>query len=202
MQRAAIRDGPNPTAVCGLESQPSPWPLWSCLQAGAAKVLEHPHLPLWEPQEAADSHPLPHAAHGSSELGRGCLGVSGMRLQDKAAAGTAPTTPGHKTGALQGKQGFEPQAGMLWGPTAPGALLAAAAQPLALAQPRKDFTNFAHFWQTLENVTGVKGGDRQGEQILPHTGLSCGCGRAETFSSSRAPHGHDMGLSCAYDPVN
>lgn len=91
---------------------------------------------------------------------------------------------------------------MLWGPAAPGTLLAAAAQPLALAQPRKDFANFAHFWQKLENITGAKVDDRQGEHILPHTGLSCGCGRAETFSFSWAPHGHGMGMSCAYDPVN
>lgn len=91
---------------------------------------------------------------------------------------------------------------MLWGPAAPGTLLAAAAQPLALAQPIKDFANFAHFWQKLENITGAKVDDRQGEHILPHTGLSCGCGRAETFSFSWAPHGHGMGMSCAYDPVN
>lgn len=146
MQKAAIRDGPNPTAVCGLESQPSPWPLWSCLQAGAAKGLEHPYLPFWESQEAADSHPL-----------QGCFGVP-----------------------------------LLLGPCW---LQLPSIWPL----PRKDFTNFADFWQTLENIIGVNTGDGQGEQILPHTGLSCGCGSAET---SRAPHGHGMGLSCAYDPVN
>lgn len=59
---------------------------------------EHPHLLLWEPQEAADCHPVPHAAHGSSELGSGCLGVSSRGLQDKASAGTAQTTP-----AVQGQ---------------------------------------------------------------------------------------------------
>lgn len=91
---------------------------------------------------------------------------------------------------------------MLWGPAAPGALLAAAAQPLALAQPSKDFANCAHFWQKLENITGAKAGDRRGAQILPHTGLSRGRGRAETFSSSQALHGQGTELSCACDPVN
>lgn len=67
---------------------------------------DHPQLLLWESQEAADCHPLPHAAHASSELGRGCLGVSGRRLQDKAAAGTAQQ-------ALQprGSEGWSPRQG-------------------------------------------------------------------------------------------
>lgn len=181
MQNAANRDGPRPTAVCGLESQPSPWPSWSCLQAGAARSIltcssGNPRKLLTAtqcPMQLTEAQSWAGAALGS--LVGGCR----TRLQQ-----------GQPRQPLQSRD----SEGL--------SLLAAAAQPLALAQPRKDFANFAHFWQRLKNITSAKAGDRQGGQILPHTGLYCGCGRAETSSSSRAPHGHGMGLSCVHDPFN
>lgn len=142
---------------------------------------------------------------GGSEPGRGCLGVSKESFQDEAAAGTASAAPGHKGGAAQGHRGFEPRAGILAGaPIPPGDLPAAAAQPLALAQSGTDFAEFAHFWQRqkLENIIGAKGGQRLGGQSLPPPQLSCGLGRAEPSSSSRAPQGHCIGLSCAPGPLN
>lgn len=65
MQRAASGAGPNPAvARHGQESQPSPRPPRSCPRAGCAEGLEQPRAQpydLQDPQEAAASHPLPHA---------------------------------------------------------------------------------------------------------------------------------------------
>lgn len=135
----------------GLRSEPSGTPM---------RLLPPTHFPM-QPS-------------GGSELGRGCLGVSSESLQDEAAAGTALAAPGRGGGAALGHSRVgAPSGDAGWGsiPLSPGDVPAAATQPLALAQPSMDCTEFAHFRQTqkLENMTGAKAGQgRGGRSFLPH----------------------------------